>query len=149
MTKRQSKQGKRGETIARHELEKIGVKKIEKVGTPFTITETRKIGRKIFYAGFFGEKVAADWIGTTSSGVGVLCEVKTTHNKNLTYSALRKHQPEKLSEYLGIALLVWVHETEWSQDVYVMRWHDCVKAGFKPRSSITPEMAKELHITTI
>lgn len=149
MGRRENKAGKRGEEIARRELAKIGVYNIEKIGTPFTITQTKKIGNRIFYAGFFGEKVAADWRGETENGVSVLCEVKTTHNKNLTWSALRPHQPAKLSNHRGISLLVWVYETDWSEDVYIMRWDDMLSAGFCKGHGITPIMASGLHIDFI
>ena len=149
MSRKQQKQGKRGEQYALHALRQIGVYNIEKIGTPFTITATRKIGAQMFYAGFFGEKVAADWRGETFAGISVLAEVKTTRGKNLTWSALRPHQPEKLSAHRGISLLVWVHETDWGEDVFVMRWDDLLSAGFRKGHGVTPIIAGGLNIEEI
>ena len=150
MSKSQQTQGASGEQAAEIELRRLGVYNVAKVPTPIGISR-RGTGRfagwvKIFYK----EKVLGDRRGELANGISVLAEVKTTRDKNLTWSAFSGvHQPKALDNHLGLSLLVWVCDTAWSRDVFVMDWNLCKDAGFRPHHGITPEMAVEIAKNTL
>ena len=136
--------GAHGEDLAARILGGIGIRQLERIGTP-----VRQIDGRIIY----GAPVAADFRGvnpiaiyphttrTDTIGQSVLVEVKTVEH-NLHWSDFREHQPGKLTEHTdlgGLSLVVWVH----SSGVYVMRWPI---DGFAPGRGITPQMAAGLDI---
>ena len=148
MTRAQQKQGKQGEKEAERVLSMMGVYNLQKVPTPIGIS-VRGTGRfagwvKIFYK----EPVLGDRRGELANGISVLVEVKTTSgDKNLVWSAFSgEHQPQGLSNHLGLSLLVWVRDTPRSRDVYVMRWGDVLDAGFRKGHGITQKTAERLKV---
>ena len=139
--------GAHGEDLAARILDGIGIRQLERIGTP-----VRQIDGRVIY----GAPVAADFRGVNPIyprfygtpycvealiGQSVLVEVKTVEH-NLHWSDFREHQPGKLSEHTdlgGLSLVVWVH----SSGVYVMRWPI---EGFAPGRGITPQMAAGFDI---
>jgi hypothetical protein len=121
----------------------MGLEMIEQIGTPMLLIPVRN-GRKQVFQVIFGEKVAGDHRAILPGGRSVLIEVKTIHDRNLVWSDLRDHQPDKLKEHEsfgGLSLLVWVH----APDVYVMRFPI---EGFGAGKGITPERATDIHRQT-
>lgn len=115
MSKSEQLTGKHGEALAESTLHGLGVEMLEKIGTPVL---TIPAGRGLFKV-VWGEKVSGDRRGILPGGRSVLIEVKTILDRNLRYSDLREHQPERLQEHAhhgGLSLLVWVHNS----GVYVM-----------------------------
>jgi penicillin-binding protein-related factor A (putative recombinase) len=95
-----------GEEVARHALQELGVRMIEKVNTPFTVI--RRMGRIV--GAFPVEKVSGDFIGIGAAGKKVLVEVKYREDC-LSISDFGKHQIaalEENSQLGGISLVVWV-----------------------------------------
>lgn len=142
MTAREQKIGQIGQNHAATALRSAGVNMVEKIGTPVKLIPMGTVrGRQVFQV-IYGEKVSGDHRGILSNGTSVLAETKTILDRNLRYSDLREHQPERLTEHHennGIALLVWVHST----GIYIMRWPILL---FVKGKSITPEEARLLHI---
>jgi len=138
MSRQQQRTGKVGEEFARRALEAVGVRMVEKIGTPVRIVP----GRRPIY----GERVSGDHRGVAPGGISVLAETKTIVGRNLVYSDLREHQPGRLTLHAdldGISLLVWVYAAD---EVFIMRWP---VPGFEPGTSITPERARELAIRSL
>jgi hypothetical protein len=138
MSKSQDRTGKAGQNYAASALSILGIRMVEKIGTPVKLIPSR-------FPGLFGvrfeEKVSGDHRGILPGGRGVLAETKTILNRNLTYSDLRVHQPARLSEHAelgGLSLLVWVRAPH---EIYVMEWPI---DGFGPGKGITPERAAEI-----
>lgn len=106
--------GAAGEELAAKVLAGRGVRMVERIATPTKLIR----GRMIYSA-----KVSGDHMGIlVPSGVRVLTEVKTIHDRNLRWGDLRSHQPERLSlnkEFGGVSLLVWVS----GDGVFVMDWN--------------------------
>lgn len=136
MTRQQQKVGHDGESLAENVLRSLGVRCLERIGTPVRlIPHPTQSG---YYRVIWGEKVAADRRGIMSDGRSVLVEVKTILDRNLSWSDLREHQPGALSEHSenhGLSLLVWVHHS----GVYVLEWP---VPGFGPHKSIPVDFAK-------
>jgi len=134
MTLQQQKVGKHGQNLAAQALRALGVEMVEQIGTPvFLIPATARDVYRVVY----GEKVSGDHRGILPGGRSVLAETKTILDRNLRYSDLREHQPERLLEHRkhgGISLLVWVHCT----GVYIM---DFPIANFTRGKSISVENA--------
>jgi len=142
MTWKEDRIGKIGQEHAAAALRRLGVNMVEKIGTPVKLIPARVKGT---YSVVWGEKVSGDHRGILEDGTSVLAETKTIMERNLAWSDLREHQPERLNQHAdfgGVSLLVWVHST----GVYVMRWP---VPGFGPRKSITPERAQELELTSL
>lgn len=135
--------GKQGQRLAADALTRLGVEMVEKIGTPvIMIPKGTKNGVPVFQV-VFEEKVSGDHRGILSDGTSVLAETKTILDRNLRYSDLREHQPDRLTQHHsfgGLSLLVWAH----SSGVYVMRWP--IK-GFVSGVSISPSTAEALSIT--
>ena len=141
--KREHTVGKQGQGLAADALARLGVEMVEKIGTPVIMIPKGTVHSVPVFQIIFEEKVSGDHRGTLRGGRGVLAETKTILDRNLRYSDLRPHQPERLSEHDllgGLSLLVWVH----SLGVYVMQWPI---RGFVSGTSITPEQAEVLAIT--
>jgi len=139
MARREAKLGRAGEQHAANAVRSLGVEMVEEIGTPFTITRT-KPGN--WYQGFFGKKVSGDTRGVLPGGRSVLVETKTILDRNLQFSDLRTHQPERLTQHAelgGWSLLVWFHST----GIYIMEWPI---SDFHHGESITPERAQTLNI---
>lgn len=144
MSRREQRIGNMGQEHAAAALRRAGVNMVEKIGTPVKLIPSKR-GGKGTYTVIWGEKVSGDHRGILPGGISVLAETKTILDRNLVWSDLREHQPERLTEHFqcgGVSLLVWVH----SSGVYVMRWP---VPDFGPRKSITPERAEELHIEVL
>jgi hypothetical protein len=143
-TQRRRKQhGDSSENVALKRLRQIGVNLARHIPTETKHMRAGMInGVPVFHI-IHTAKADGDIHGMDSRGIMVLAEVKSTEDRNLPWSALREHQPERLNDHLaanGIALLVWVRAGE----VFVMRWP---VPGFDgKRKSITPERARELDI---
>lgn len=141
MTKQQQLTGIHGENIAESVLSGMGIEMIERIGTPIKAIPAGKGLFKVIW----GEKVSGDRRGILPGGKSVLIEVKTILDRNLTWSDLREHQPDRLkvhSTFGGLSLLVWVHNT----GVYVMMFPI---PGFEPRKSIEVEKAEHHHAFTV
>jgi hypothetical protein len=143
MARAQQRQGAAGQDLAQTALREIGVEFVHKIGTPIKmIPSGRKDGT---YRIIFGEKVAGDTRGILPGGRSVLAEIKTIYSDRLVYSDLRPHQPGQLSlhsEWGGVSLLVWVHES----GVYIMQWP--IK-GFKKGIGIDVEWAESIRVENI
>lgn len=140
MAKYEDQVGKAGQNIAASALRRLGILRVQKIGTPVKIIPRGKYGNQITYQVIWGEKVAGDHHGILPGGRSVLAETKTILDRNLRWSDLLEHQPEELSGHAadgGLSLLVWVH----SSGVYVMQWP---VPGFGPGGSITPQKAAAL-----
>ena len=86
-------------------------------------------------------------VGLLDDGTRVIAETKTIYNRNLRWSDLRGHQPERLDlnkEYNGVSLLVWVS----SHGVFVMDWV-FPNGIFKPRKGLTPTLAESLDVMDV
>ena len=121
MTKAQQRIGKHGQDLAAAALRQLGIEMVEQIGTPVILLPACKHKRPPVFSVIWGEKVSGDHRGILPGGRSVLAETKTILDRNLRYSDLREHQPDRLSEHArhgGLSLLVWVHHT----GVYVMRW---------------------------
>jgi len=142
MSRREQQIGQIGQNHAATALRSAGVNMVEKIGTPVKLIPLGSVrGRQAFQV-IYGEKVSGDHRGIMPNGTSVLAETKTILDRNLRYSDLREHQPERLTEHhenKGIALLVWVHST----GIYIMRWPIPL---FVRGKSLTPEQAQQLHI---
>lgn len=150
MSKRNKKIGQDGENLAQSVLNGLGIEMLEKIATPVLLSPHRTQSGKPTGAYFvtWGEKVSGDRMGILPNGIRVLTEVKTIWSGNLIYSELDDHQHYalKMNAYFhGLSLLVWVN----SDGVSVMIYPKDGIAGFIPRKSITPDMAKELHVESI
>lgn len=145
MTKREQQTGKIGQTHAAGALRRAGVNMVEQIGTPVKLISMGTVrGSQVFHV-IYGEKVSGDHRGIMPDGTSVLAETKTILDRNLRYSDLREHQPERLTEHHennGISLLVWVHST----GIYIMRWPIPLFARGK---SITPEEASLLNVESL
>ncbi len=136
MTHSQQRTGKAGESLAAAALSALGVKMVERIGTPVLLIPTKLSGA---FRVIWSEPVSGDHRGILPGGRSVLAETKTILDRNLRWSDLRAHQPGALTrhaEFGGLSLLVWVH----ASGVYVMRWP---VPGFEPGKSITPGQAAE------
>lgn len=147
MSKFEQSIGKQGEELAAQALRALGVEMVERIGTPVILEPApgRPGKRQAFFV-TFGEKVSADRMGIIpGTGRRVLAEVKTIMDRNLCWSDLRPHQPDRLTmnaDFGGLSLLVWVH----SSGVYVLRWPI---PGFGRGKSITPQTAERLRLETL
>jgi hypothetical protein len=135
------KTGNAGEQHAAGALRRLGILMVEEVGTPFVIISRKPGG---WVKGFWKAKVSGDLRGHTAQGISVLAEVKTAWDRNLHWSDLDTHQPERLSMHAecAISLLVWVHRT----GIFCMRWP---VPGFGPGVGITPELGQALSLETL
>lgn len=132
--------GKHGQNIAASVLSGLGIEMVEQIGTPVLLIPASAGAYRVIY----GERVSGDHRGILPDGRSVLAETKTIVDRNLRWSDLRDHQPERLSEHTrhnGLSLLVWVHHS----GVYVMRWP---VFGFAPGESITAKMAESVAAAT-
>lgn len=142
MTKYEQRIGQIGQNHAANALRGIGVMCVEKIATPVKLIPARVKGT---FKVVWGEIVSGDHRGILPNGISVLAETKTILDRNLRYSDLREHQPERLTEHHennGISLLVWVHST----GIYIMRWPIPLFARGK---SITPEEANLLNVESL
>lgn len=135
--------GAAGEDQGRAALARAGVNQVERVGTPVKLVAVSPAFTKrgIFKVDF-GERVAADYRGVLTGGRSVLAEVKTGFGRNLTWSDLRPHQPQALTDHAfhgGLSLLVWVTDN----GVHILKWPI---PGFKKGKGLTPERAQELAL---
>jgi hypothetical protein len=135
MSRQQQSIGAAGESLAAQVLRGLGALMVEEISTPVRLIPHPTIPG--YYRVIWGEKVSGDHRGILPGGRSVLVETKTITDRNLRWSDLREHQPDRLTEHAvhgGMSLLVWVH----SSGVYVMRWP---VPGFGPGKSIDPETA--------
>jgi hypothetical protein len=140
MSRYEDQIGKAGQEHAAAALSRLGVRQVEKIGTPVKIIPRGKFGNQTTYQVIWGEKVAGDHHGILPGGRAVLAETKTIMDRNLQWSDMRPHQPEALSRHAdlgGLALLVWVH----SSGIHTMLWP---VPGFSPGKSVSPEKAAAL-----
>ena len=145
MTKREQQTGAQGQKQAAGALRRAGVNMVEQIGTPVKLIPMGTVrGRQVFQV-IYGDKVSGDHKGIMPDGTSVLAETKTILDRNLRYSDLREHQPERLTEHHennGISLLVWVHST----GIYILRWPITY---FVKGKSITPEEASLLNVESL
>lgn len=145
MTRQQQQIGKHGQDLAAAALRQMGIEMVEQIGTPVHLipySGSRSPGAA--YRVIYGEKVSGDHRGILPGGISVLAETKTILDRNLRWSDLREHQPERLSEHArhgGLSLLVWVHRT----GVHIMRWP---VLGFAPGEGMPPEFAMSVASIT-
>lgn len=143
MTKQQQQIGRHGQDLAAAALRALGIEMVEQIGTPVHLIPSKGRGEKTYQV-IWGEKVSGDHRGILPGGRSVLAETKTILDRNLRWSDLREHQPERLNEHAkhgGLSLLVWVHHT----GVHVMRFP---VLGFGPGESIPPEFAMSIASVT-
>lgn len=143
MSKREQNIGNHGQVLAASILSGMGIQMIEKIGTPVLLIPVGE--RKDIFRVVWGEKVSGDHRGILPGGRSVLVEVKTILDRNLRWSDLRDHQPDKLAEHAshgGLSLLVWVH----ASGVYAMRFPipDFCEGG-----SISLEQATREHALVV
>ena len=146
MTRQQDQIGKHGQSIAASVLSGMGVNMVEHIGTPVKLVPHFHGSFMVpnVYTVIFGEKVSGDHRGVLDNGISVLAETKTIMDRNLRWSDLREHQPDRLIEhakYGGLSLLVWVH----SSGVYVMIFPI---EGFGAGKRFTIEQARQEHKKT-
>lgn len=147
MSKKQQRQGKQGEQFAENKLRSFGVCNLAKIPTPKIVTRSGDVR--------YTSKVLGDRRGELENGISVLAEIKTTRNKDrLTWSCFSKskgekesRQPKNLDNHKGLSLLVWVCETDWTQDIFVMDWQELKRAGFAPGRGIGVEDADKIAMT--
>lgn len=140
MSKREQNIGSHGQNLAATILAGMGVLMVEKIGTPVLLIPASPTRRDVFQVRW-GEKVSGDHRGILPGGRSVLAETKTILDRNLRWSDLREHQPERLAlhaDHGGLSLLVWVH----ASGVYVMRFP---VDGFGVGKSISPQQAQAEH----
>jgi hypothetical protein len=140
MTRAQQNIGKHGETLAASVLSGLGVEMIERIGTPVSLVPHPHIPG--YFRVIYAETVSGDHRGILPGGRSVLVEVKTIVDRNLRYSDLRTHQPDRLSEHAnhgGLSVLVWVH----GSGVYPMIWP---VSGFYPGKSLNVVQAAQRMI---
>ena len=130
-----------GEQLAERVMFGLGIRLVEQIATP-----TKFVRGKMIHVG----KVSGDRRGVLPpNGLSVHAEVKTYKTENLAYSALKSHQRDWLTRHAqagGLSLLIWVS----TFDIYVMEWGiDGIPGYMKPRSSITPELARSLNIDSL
>lgn len=146
MSKRSVQIGKYGEERVKHELARLGLSCVEKIGTPTKIIGTRCIRGKRYYRVVWEEKVAGDHRAVVPGvGTSVLVETKTAFDRNLRWSDFEEHQPDKLSEHAkhAISLVCWVTNT----GIHILKWPI---PGFDGKgSSITYEQAMLLEISSL
>jgi len=145
MSKEEQSIGSHGENLAQSVLSGMGIEMIEKIGTPIKAIPMGTKNGKPVYQVIWGEKVSGDRRGILPGGKSVLIEVKTILDRNLVWSDLRDHQPERLqihAAFGGLSLLVWVHNT----GVYVMTFPIM---GFGKGMGIKVEQAEKLHKLTV
>lgn len=126
--------GADGENAAENALRAYGVRMVEQIATPYTITAKKgdgwvRLKRKTAVSGdrrgVMGDK----------SGRRVLAEVKSTNGDRIPWHWLKDHQVRALDENNGlgaVSLLVVV----FSGVAYVLRWP---VSGFLPRTSLRRE----------
>lgn len=138
MTRKQQHVGRHGEGVAAIALRRIGIKDVDEVGKLVVVRGNRIVA--------YRSKLKGDLEGIIPPhGRYVIAEVKTILDRNLRYSDLRKHQPERLKAHAangGLSLLVWVHRT----GVYVMEFP---VSGFEQGKSLTVEQAQRLQIEAL
>jgi len=140
VTRQEQRIGKAGEGAAARALAALGICMIERIGTP-----VRLLPHGRYFAVIWGERVSGDHRGVLPGGRSVLAETKTALDRNLRWSDLRAHQPQRLSRHAelgGLSLLVWVHES----GVYVMQWP--IEEGFERGAGITVEQGEIEHEKT-
>ncbi len=133
--------GKHGQQVAASALRRIGVEMVEQIGTPVLLTPTGRDAFRVVY----GERVSGDHRGILPNGRSVLAETKTILDRNLRYSDLREHQPDRLSQHNafgGLSLLVWVHNS----GTYIMQWP---VDGFGHGTSISVDQATQLALKSV
>jgi len=129
--------------LAAAALRQLGIEMVEQIGTPVHLIPAHGTRKDVFRVAY-GEKVSGDHRGILPGGRSVLAETKTILDRNLRWSDLRDHQPDRLSEHAqhgGLSLLVWVHHT----GVHVMRWPIL---GFAPGEGMPPEFAMSIASVT-
>jgi len=140
MSRRQKQIGDHGQQIAATVLRSRGALLVEKVATPVKLIPSSINGH---YRVIFGERVSGDHRAILPGGRSILAETKaTTGDRNLQYSDLREHQPERLTAHAeagGLSLLIWICDA----GQFVMQWPI---VGFQPGRSITVTLAKALDI---
>jgi len=137
----ENRQGALGQKWAASELFRIGVLMVERIATPVILIPAHATRKDVFRV-VFEEVVSGDHRGVLPGGRSVLAETKTMYDRNLRYSDLRPHQPERLTQHTeagGLSLLVWVNEG----GAHVMQWP---VPGFAPGKSITRAQAESLRI---
>ena len=144
MTRQEQRIGKAGEGAAARALAALGICMVERIGTP-----VRLIPHGRYFAVIWGEWVSGDHRGVLPGGRSVLAETKTALDRNLRWSDLRAHQPQRLSRHAelgGLSLLVWVHESRVHESrVYVMQWPI---EGFERGAGITVKQGEIEHEKT-
>lgn len=140
MARQQQQVGKHGQDMAAAALRRLGIEMVEQIGTPVHLIPAGSNAYRVIY----GEKVSGDHRGILPGGRSVLAETKTILERNLRWSDLRDHQPERLNEHAkcgGLSLLVWVHCT----GVFVMRFP---VLGFAAGEGMSPEFAMSVASVT-
>lgn len=148
MTRQQQLVGKHGQQEVASLLSGWGLAMVESIGTPVKLIPFS--GRKDVFRVIWGETVSGDHRAILPGGRSVLIETKTVYDRNLRFSDLRSHQPERLSLHAGIgglSLLCWVSGMLKS-DIYVMEWGGHGIEGFTHGKSISTEQAKILSDKT-
>ena len=141
MTRHDQRIGRIGQDYAASALRALGVEMVEGIGTPVRLIPA-SVSRRDVYRVIWGDKVSGDHRGILPGGRSVLAETKTILDRNLRWSDLREHQPNRLqthTDFGGLSLLIWVH----SSGIYVLQWP---VEGFGPGKSLRLEDARRLAI---
>jgi len=138
--------GKKGQAIALTEMRRIGFLECQEIATPVVYVRTRLIDQIPYHQVAYKERVNGDITAFLPNGVGVVCEVKTKTDGNLTWSIMQKHGEHQATNLdriskIGVALVAWVCAVD---ECYLLQWPI---PGFGPgRDSISIEDAAKLSI---
>lgn len=130
--------GEFGEILVKSALQRLGLKLVEKVNTPWKVVFGPN--RRPIHA-YPIEKVSGDFRAVEpATGRNVLVEVKTHDGPTLTWSTFRPHQIAALAENhacKGLSFMAWVREG----CVHLIAWP---APGFGPGKSLVydPSMEK-------
>lgn len=142
MTRQQQQVGKHGQQEVASLLNSWGLAMVEQIGTPVKLIP--HAGRKDVFRVIWGESVSGDHRAILPGGRSVLIETKTIYDRNLRFSDLRTHQPERLTLHAaigGLSLLCWVAGTL-KDEIYIMEWTKQGIDGFSHGKSIKAENAR-------
>lgn len=152
--------GKVAESHALWALVRAGVLEVEHIQTGWTVQRgaVRDEGGAIVGTTIRGArpaaKVSGDFTGLLRGGRAVICEVKKRQAsepdeaRNIRWSDLQPHQRDTLTrraELGALSLFAWV-TFDPVGECLLLEWAKLLALGFGPRSSITVEQARALHI---
>jgi len=139
------KQGAAGEDVAATVLWQLGLVRIRRIESAWTVIRWLDAAKHIAIV-FPSKKVDGDFTAMTPEGKGVLIEVKTVDDRNLRWSDFKDHQIEALDDHsqYSLALVVFVFRP--SPGYAILEWPI---SGFKKGKGLSIERALELSISSL